>query len=70
MAISTALEILSGEAVSGKADKHLPQFVQTSFAQLRSSTSNDGTRQLVVELHQAHAMKIDSRYMMVGGTQR
>jgi len=35
VAISTALKILSSDAVSGNADKHLPQFVQTSLAQLR-----------------------------------
>jgi len=65
VAITTALKILSSDAVSGNADKHLPQFVQTSFAQLRSSTSNDGTRQRVVEFLQARAKKIDSRYLLV-----
>jgi chorismate mutase len=63
VAISTALKILSSDAVSGNADKHLPQFVQTSFAQLRSSTSEDGTRQRVVEFLQSRAKKIDSRYL-------
>jgi len=65
VAITTALKILSSDAVSGNADKHLPQFVQTSFAQLRSSTSNDGARQRVVEFLQARAKKIDSRYLLV-----
>merc|ERR1719506_327247 len=63
VAISTALKILSSDAVSGNADKHLPQFVQTSLAQLRSSTSEDGTRQRVVEFLQARAKKTDSRYL-------
>jgi len=63
VAISTALKILSSDAVSGNADKHLPQFVQTSFAQLRSSTSDDGTRQRVIEFLQARAKKVDSRYL-------
>jgi len=65
VAITTALKILSSDAVSGNADKHLPQFVQTSFAQLRSSTSDDGTRQRVVEFLQARAKKVDSRYLAV-----
>jgi predicted nucleic acid-binding Zn-ribbon protein len=63
VAISTALKILSSDAVSGNADKHLPQFVQTSFAQLRSTTSKDGVRQRVVEFLQARAKKVDSRYL-------
>jgi hypothetical protein len=63
VAISTALKILSSDAVSGNADKHLPQFVQTSLAQLRSSTSEDGVRQRVVEFLQARAKKVDSRYL-------
>jgi len=63
VAISTALKILSSDAVSGNADKHLPQFIQTSLAQLRSSTSEDGTRQRVVEFLQARSKKIDSRYL-------
>jgi len=63
VAISTALKILSSDAVSGNADKHLPQFVQTSFAQLRSTGSEDGVRQRVVEFLQARAKKVDSRYL-------
>jgi len=63
VAISTALKILSSDAVSGNADKHLPQFVQTSLAQLRSSSSDDGTRQRVVEFLQSRAKKVDSRYL-------
>jgi hypothetical protein len=66
VAISTALKILSSDAVSGNADKHLPQFVQTSFAQLRSS--NDGVRQRVVEFLQARAKKVDSRYLALVAT--
>jgi len=68
VAISTALKILSSDAVSGNADKHLPQFVQTSFAQLRSSTSEDGVRQRVVEFLQARAKKVDSRYLALVAT--
>merc|ERR1719446_1472294 len=44
-AIETAVGILSSDAVAGNADKHLPaslsQKSATSFAQLRSSASND-----------------------------
>merc|ERR1719460_2646731 len=45
-ALGKAIEILSGEAVSGAAEKHLPGFLQkgrtagVSLAQLRSSTRN------------------------------
>merc|ERR1719191_1916852 len=42
-ALEKAVEILSSEAVSGAAEKHLPTMVQiisTSFAQLRSTALN------------------------------
>merc|ERR1719160_2467871 len=35
-AVEKAIEILSSGAVSGASEKHLPQLLQTSFAQLRS----------------------------------
>jgi len=35
VAIEKAIEIISSGAVAGAAEKHLPQLVQTSFAQLR-----------------------------------
>jgi len=62
VAISTALKILSSDAVSGNADKHLPQFVQTSFAQLRS-VQDGGVRQRVIEFLQGRAQKTGSRYL-------
>merc|ERR1719261_1321528 len=34
-AVGKAIEILSGDSVSGAADKHLPGLVQKSFVQLR-----------------------------------
>merc|ERR1719386_297760 len=37
-AIGKAIEIISSQAVSGAADKHLPKLVQTSLVQLRSSS--------------------------------
>merc|ERR1719482_1367731 len=37
-AIEKAIEIISGTAVKGSAEKHLPPLVQTSFVHLRSST--------------------------------
>merc|ERR1719351_386309 len=39
-AIEKAIEIISSNAVSGNADKHLPGFVQTSFAQLRADSTS------------------------------
>eukprot|EP00397_Hematodinium_sp_SG-2012_P019447 GEMP01019981.1.p1 GENE.GEMP01019981.1~~GEMP01019981.1.p1 ORF type:complete len:411 (+),score=122.68 GEMP01019981.1:128-1360(+) len=36
-ALSQAIEIISGNAVSGSAEKHLPTLAQTSFLQLRSN---------------------------------
>jgi len=63
-AISTAQEILASPEVSGNAEKHLPQFVQTSFAQLRSNTQGDSqVRRRVVELLQSRAKKLGSRYL-------
>merc|ERR1719235_507878 len=37
-AISKAIEIISGSAVKGSAEKHLPTLVQKSFVHLRSSS--------------------------------
>lgn len=68
-AISTAQEILASPEVSGNADKHLPQFVQTSFAQLRSANiDSKQSRQRVVELLQARAKKLGSRYLALVAT--
>jgi hypothetical protein len=68
-AISTAQEILASPAVSGNAEKHLPQLLQTSFVQLRSSHVDDKqSRQRVVELLQARAKKLGSRYLALVAT--
>jgi len=68
-AISTAQEILASPEVSGNADKHLPKFVQTSFAQLRSTNvDSKQNRQRVVELLQARAKKLGSRYLALVAT--
>jgi len=68
-AIATAKEILASPEVSGNADKHLPKLLQTSFAQLRSSSVDDKTsRQRVVELLQARAKKLGSRYLALVAT--
>jgi len=68
-AISTAQEILASPEVSGNADKHLPKLVQTSFAQLRSTTvDNKGTRERIVELLQSRAKKLGSRYLALVAT--
>jgi hypothetical protein len=63
VAITTALNILQSDDVSGAADKHLPQFVQTSLAQLRSSTEQPEVRQRVMEFLQSRAAKTGSRYL-------
>jgi len=63
-AIQTAQEILASPEVSGNAEKHLPQFLQRSFAQLRSkNVDNQDSRARVVALLQARAKKIGSRYL-------
>lgn len=63
-AIQTAQAILASPEVSGNADKHLPQFLQRSFAQLRSKTADSqDNRARVVALLQARAKKIGSRYL-------
>jgi len=68
-AITKASEIISSPDVSGNADKHLPSFAQGSaFAQLRSQSDNHETRRRVVELLQARAKKLGSRYLALVAT--
>lgn len=38
--IEKTIEITNNNAISGNADKHLPNLVQTSFAQLRAQSTN------------------------------
>merc|ERR1719265_2613359 len=69
-AIETAIEILSSDAVSGNAEKHLSREVSDAklaaptFAQLRSSSSEDPTtRQRVATYLQGRAQTLGSRYL-------
>jgi len=63
-AIQTAQGILASPEVSGNAEKHLPQFLQRSFAQLRSKASDhQDNRARVVALLQSRAKKLGSRYL-------
>merc|ERR1719478_227260 len=64
-AIEKAIEILSSEAVSGNAEKHLPTMLQTkgpSFAQLRSNSQNPAQVRVAVYL-QKQADKLNSRIL-------
>jgi len=68
-AITTAQKILASPEVSGNAEKHLPQLLQTSFAQLRSTNLDmKQTRDRVVALLQARAKTLGSRYLALVAT--
>jgi uncharacterized coiled-coil DUF342 family protein len=58
-AIEKAIEIISGEAVKGGAEKHLPSLVQKSFVHLRSS-SRSSQQQRAAKLLKARALRIGS----------
>jgi hypothetical protein len=58
-AISKAIEIISGSAVKGSAEKHLPTLVQKSFVHLRSS-ARSSQQQRAAKLLKARALKIGS----------
>merc|ERR1719420_2414831 len=49
-AITKAIEIISGEAVSGSSEKHLPQFVQYSSLALRASAMAESQDKVAVFL--------------------
>merc|ERR1719443_867014 len=64
-AITKAIEILSGKAVSGATEKHLPQLLQSqakaaALAQLRNSGSSPSQLQ-VAEFLNDQALKLNSR---------
>jgi len=61
-AVEKAIEIVSSGAVSGNADKHLPGLVQTSFAQLRSS-STTATQNRVASYLRKQADSLGSRVL-------
>merc|ERR1719482_1370259 len=58
-AISKAIEIISGTAVKGSAEKHLPTLVQKSFVHLRSS-SRSSQQQRAAKLLKARALRLGS----------
>jgi hypothetical protein len=63
VAIEKAIEILSSEAVTGNAEKHLPTMLQkrgSALAQLRSSS---GAQNRVAEYLEAQATKLNSRVL-------
>lgn len=66
-AIEQAIEIISGNAVKGNAEKHLPGLVQTqatALAQLRSDSSlNSGMQQRLSMFLHARAKKVNSRIL-------
>mmetsp|Transcript_40990 Transcript_40990/g.92372 ORF Transcript_40990/g.92372 Transcript_40990/m.92372 type:complete len:693 (+) Transcript_40990:72-2150(+) len=68
-AIDKAVEILSSNAVSGNAEKHLPALIQKgskahSFAQLQAVAGpHTDARRRVAELLQARAKQLGSRYL-------
>merc|ERR1719322_1946970 len=61
-AIEKAIEIISSNAVSGNADKHLPGFVQTSFAQLRADSTSVNQERVAAYL-QKRADQLGSRVL-------
>merc|ERR1719453_2268478 len=65
-AIEKAIEILSSEAVSGNAEKHLPTLMQVkakSFAQLRAGSQNP-QQVKVAEFLKHRAGEINSRFLL------
>merc|ERR1719238_1671608 len=61
-AVEKAIEILSSNAVSGASEKHLPQLLQKSFAQLRSVEKNPAQLQ-VAEYLSDQGRKLNSRIL-------
>jgi chromosome segregation ATPase len=66
-AIKKAIEIISGQAVSGAADKHLPGFVQLSSFALRASAMSESQGQVAVFLS-TKAEELHSRMLSVLAT--
>merc|ERR1719424_1959616 len=61
-AIKKAIEIISGQAVSGSADKHLPALMQRASAQLRASATAESQGKVAVFLS-AKAEELHSRML-------
>jgi len=65
-AIAKAIEIMSGESVTGNADKYLPSLVQkqqTALAQLRSGGSTSMSQQRVAAYLNGRAQALNSRVL-------
>merc|ERR1712070_699330 len=63
VAIEKAIEIISSNAVSGNADKHLPGLIQrSSFAQLRAGSSTP-TQLRAAQYLQDEATRLNSRVL-------
>merc|ERR1740130_2591065 len=64
VAVEKAIEIISGGAVSGNADKHLPAMLQTSssFAQLRADL-NTQAQARVAKYLQSRSKQLNSRVL-------
>merc|ERR1719428_81544 len=68
-AISKAIEIISGAAVKGNAEKHLPGLVQqpkaVSLLQVRRSSRRVSTRDRVAEYLDKQAKKLNSKVLAI-----
>merc|ERR1719191_2351409 len=67
-AVRKAIEILSGDAVSGASEKHLPQLLQVhkkhaALVQLRSSSENPTSQQRVAAYLKAQGPRLNSRVL-------
>merc|ERR1719240_1540888 len=61
-ALQQAIDIIGSKSVAGKADKHLPKLLQTSFA-LRASASLKAKTTHVFEFLQDRAQRTSSKYL-------
>merc|ERR1711972_1152167 len=65
-AVNKAIEMISSGAVSGNADKHLPQLLQKSasaLVHLRSASAASSAQQRVAEYLQGQARQLNSRVL-------
>lgn len=67
-AVKKAIEILSGDAVSGASEKHLPQLLQVhkkhaALVQLRSSSENPTSQQRVAMYLKQQSTRLNSRVL-------
>jgi len=71
VALTKAIEIMSGNSVSGHADKHLPAMVQKSFLQTQTflQTSKDPHHQEVAKFLEDKAHSSNSKVLQVAALQ-